>query len=228
MQLRNVAFMTVAAALSVFMLASAATAQQFYAEGQISRTQMQDVDGGVAGAVGGWSGAVSTTLEYDPSIEYGIELGARAIGGTRFRVGLGYSQFEAELDKGTGSAAVSYNGTVLLSAAGSFTGAEAQNAGFNFDNKVKVYSLNGYYDFDGGKGLTPYLGLGMGFARIENAKAKELMVAAHAGVNYDLTESLYIGVRGSVRRIAGPTDKLEINYDDITTWSVGAVLGVKF
>jgi opacity protein-like surface antigen len=212
----------------VFTFASTATAQQFYAEGQIARTQVQDVDSNTSAASGLWSASVSGSLEYDPSIEYGIELGIRAIAGTRFRVGLSYSQFEAEFKEGTASAALSYNGSAVLSAAGSFTRADLQNVGVTADNKVKVYSLNGYYDFEAGKGVTPYLGLGVGLSDIENANDKEFTLAGYAGVNYDLTEKLYLGIRGALRRVSGPTDSFDIKYDDITAWSVGAVLGVKF
>ena len=219
---------TIAIAAGVFTSATTATAQQFYAEGQIARTQVQDVDSTTSAASGAWSAAVSGSLEYDPSVEYGIELGVRAIAGTRFRAGFSYSQFEAEFEKGTASAALSYNGTTVLSGAGSFTRADLQNAGVTADNKVKVYSLNGYYDFEAGKGVTPYLGLGVGLSDIENANDKEFTLAGYAGVNYDLTEKFYLGIRGSLRRVSGPTDSFNINYDDVTAWSIGAVLGVKF
>jgi opacity protein-like surface antigen len=213
--------------LCTLILASPISAQQFYAEGQIARTQAQDVDSSTSTSSGLWSAVATGSFEYDPSIEYGIELGVRAIGGTRFRAGLSYSQFEAEFVKGTVSAALSYDGSVLVSGSDSFTRADLEGLGLTFDNKVKVYSLNGYYDFKAGKRVAPYLGLGIGLSDIENANDKELTLSGYAGVNYNVTEKLYLGIRGTIRRVAGPTDTFDVKYDDVTAWSIGAVFGVK-
>lgn len=48
------------------------------------------------------------------------------------------------------------------------------------------------------------------------------------GANYQVTDKLYLGLRGGLRRVNGPTDNLEIQYDDITAWNVGVVIGIIF
>ena len=219
-----------AAATALLVFPSLANSQSFspYIEGQLGRTQVQDADGATTVSGSGFNAAVNVTLEYDASISYGAEVGFRNIGGTGIRAGLSFNTLKAKFDKGTVSAALSHNGTVVASGAASFTKADAEAAGVDLDNNVNTYSLNAYYDFDIGGKFAPYVGAGVGIADIEHADSNELALSLHAGANYAFTDKIYAGLKASYHRVEGPTDKFGINYDDVTAYTVGVVLGYRF
>jgi opacity protein-like surface antigen len=232
--MKSKSYVAIAAALSVSMFAlTPAMAEGFpsvgpYVEGQIGRMQVNDVDGSTSAAAGGFNVDASTKAEYDSDIAFGAEIGVRKIADTGFRVGASFTSFQADLEQVDLGAALSFNGTVIGTAAGTFTADQLATAGVTLDNDVKAYSINAYYDFDLDKRFTPYVGVGIGLADIENANDKELMLSGHAGINYALTEKLYVGARGTYHRINGPSDSFGIDYDDITAYSVGAVVGYNF
>ncbi len=63
---------------------------------------------------------------------------------------------------------------------------------------VKSYLLNGYIDFENKSSITPYIGIGLGLADIENSDAdiddKEFAYQAAAGIGYDINKKLTLDV----------------------------------
>jgi opacity protein-like surface antigen len=202
-----------------------------YVEGQISRMMIDDVDATTSIQAGGFNAVINATAEYDYDTAFGVEAGLASIGGTGFRVGLGYTRFDAKLEAVSFAAngTLAINGVVLTGAAsGRVTGDTLRNAGADIGEKVRAYSINSYYDFELGNSFKPYLGVGIGMADIENMKDKEVMLSGYAGVNYAFTENVYAGLRASIHHVQGPEDELGIKYDDLRTYAVGAVVGYKF
>ena len=199
-----------------------------YVEGQISRVMIDDVDANTSIQGGGFNAAIALVGEYEDATAFGAEVGLAGIGGTGFRVGLGYTTFDAELEAVNVSAAVSFNGTVLFAGAGRVTAEQLENAGADIGEEVRAYSINSYYDLDLGSSFKPYLGVGVGKADIENVKDNEIMLSGYAGVNYLISNGLYAGLRASIHNIEGFEDEAGIIYDDVRVYAVGAVLGYSF
>jgi len=214
---------------SISGVSSLVVAQKMYVEGQFGLTMVDDVDSTVAsGSLGKWSASFTNVLEYDDVFEYGLEIGVQKILNSQFRAGISFSQFDLTFKKGTLGGAVSYDGTLVASGELSYGRSDLDALGITFDNEVKLYSLNAYYDLQAGAQIFPYVGLGIGLTDIENAKDDELTFSFYMGANYQVTDKLYLGLRGGLRRVNGPTDNLEIQYDDITAWNVGVVIGIIF
>lgn len=232
--MKNQSYIAIAAALSVSMFAlTPAMAEGLpsvspYVEGQISRMQVNDVDGTTSASAGGFNAVVNGEAEYDADIAFGAEIGIRKIANTGFRVGASFTSFQADLEQINLSGALSFNGNVIAAGSGTFSADQVEAAGVSLDNDVKAYSINAYYDFDMDTKIVPYIGVGVGLADIENANDNELMLSGFAGVNYMLTDSLYAGGRASYHRVNGPNDSFGISYDDVTAYSVGVVMGYNF
>jgi opacity protein-like surface antigen len=113
------------------------------------------------------------------------------------------------------SGSLSYNGVQLAAGAVNFNTADAEAVGVSLDNAIGVYSLNGSYDFAFHKSVTPYLGGRIGLADIQHAKSDEMVVAFHGGLNIDLKNNLYAGLRATLKQISEPTDKTDIHYGDV-------------
>lgn len=202
--------------------------QQFYVEGGLGIAQIGDLEGGTTATAGAYSAAINLSLDYKPSLVFGGELGISDVFDTRFRAGLSAHFFKAKLDKLTGSASVNFNGSTILSGAGTVSASQVASAGLSFDNDVRLYSANIYYDFHEVNGFVPYVGIGLGLADIENAKDKEFAFSGHIGANYNLGNDVYVGVKGSVHHVDGPTDQIGVPYDDVVVWSGMAVIGKRF
>jgi opacity protein-like surface antigen len=198
-----------------------------YVEGQINYTQVQDLDtntySGTAGGVAFTNG--KGKLEYDSDIGYGVEVGASELLNKNVRLGLSYGKNKIELKKATISGTLVSGGTTVT---GSATPAELRSIGLDFDNDVKTYSLNAYYDFDNVNGLIPFIGAGLGQADIQNAKDKELSKSLYLGAKYFVDKNMYVGAKGTYSIIDGPEDKIGIKYDDISLYAVTLSVGYQF
>jgi opacity protein-like surface antigen len=165
--------------------------------------------------------------DYKDPTTYGFEVGVANFLGTPLRVGFGVTILDLEFEKASGSGTITTAaGTVTLS--GSATAADFRGIGLSFDNDVKVYLVNAYYDIKTEGAIKPYVGFGLGLTDIENAKDKETTLAVHAGLNYELQNNMYVGGKFSHYRISGATDTLGVQYDDTTVNYVGVTLGVRF
>jgi len=200
-----------------------------YIEGQINYTKVQDVDTKTYTGTG--SGVTFTNLkgklEYDTDIGYGIEVGVKEFLNKNLRLGLSYGVNKIELKKATGTGTAAQGGTTVNFAL-SATRADIKSVGLDFDNDIKNYSLNSYYDFDNVNGLIPFIGIGLGQVDIQNAKDKELSKSLYLGARYFLDKNLYVGGKGTYTMIDGPEDKFGIKYEDISVYAVTLGVGYQF
>ncbi len=227
--IKRLSFALLGTCVSIAMFGTAfAAGTKPYFEGHMGIASVNNVDGGTLISAGGFNAAVSGKFEFNSAFAFGGEVGLANIGGSNFRVGASVSAFEAELESVSYSGALSYNGTVLVAVAGTATAADVKSVGLDFDNDVRLYSLNGYYDFDKVNGMTPYIGAGVGLADIEHANDNELAFSAHVGINFELWGPAYLGIKGSYHHANGPTDLIGIKYDDVSVWTATALFGVKY
>ena len=202
-----------------------------YIEGQFGVGIVEDVDGStVIDATNGFNLSVNLTdLEYDNSLAFGGEFGVKdIIPNSNIRMALGITAFEAEFERGNVSAALNFAGSTLVSASGSFTAAEAASLGVTLTNDVRIFGLNTYLDLLADSTFVPYIGIGLGFADIENAEDNEFAASFMIGGNYRITDNSYIGAKGSYYNVLGPTDKAGIEYDDVNAWTFSMTLGIEF
>ena len=199
--------------------------EEFYIEGQVNYNQVDDVDTKTySGTAGGLTFSnLKSSNEYDSDIGLGFEVGVTN-DGSNIRFGLSYSESKIELKKTTMSL-----GTVDgVAGSLSITPADWSTVGVSFDNDVKSYSLNAYYDFKTNRTFTPYVGVGLGQADIENANDKEVSKSLYLGGRHSVNDQMYVGLKGAYTMIDGPTDKLGLSYDDITHKSVSLIVGYNF
>jgi opacity protein-like surface antigen len=197
---------------------------KYYIEGQINYTQVDDVDTTTySDTINGDAIVGKLTNEYDTDTGYGFEIGSKNVFDSKLRVGLSYNKLKIKLKKLTVSGTV--NG---VAGSESYTPSQVSAEGLNFDNDVKSYSLNAYYDFETNGNLTPYVGFGLGQVDIQNANDKELSKSLYLGGRYSVNDQMYIGLKGMYSQIDGPTDKIGITYEDITQKTLSLIVGYNF
>lgn len=202
--------------------------QDFYIEGHINYNQVDDVDVDNVGTFDGLTfSSMDASLDYDSDIGLGLEVGTVNVSDSNLRIGLSYSETKIELKKASGTGTVT-DGSTTVDFAVSATKAELDEVGLSFENDVEFYSLNAYYDLDTNRSFTPYLGVGLGQADIENANDKELSKSLYLGGRQSINDNMYLGIKGSYTIIDGPSDKLNISYDDITVKSLSLIVGYNF
>ena len=203
--------------------------EEFYIEGQVNYNQVDDVDTKTfSGTVGGLTFSnLKASNEYDSDIGLGFEVGAKNVSNSNLRIGLSYSESKIEFKKTTGSGTVT-DGTTTVNFAVSATKAELASIGLSFDNDVKSYSLNAYYDLETNGTFTPYVGVGLGQVDIQNANDKELSKSLYLGGRHSVNDQMYVGLKGAYTMIDGPTDKLGLSYKDITQKSLSLIVGYNF
>ena len=199
--------------------------EEFYIEGQVNYHQVDDVDtSSYSDTINGEVIVGKLTNEYDTDIGLGFEVGAKNVSNSNLRIGLSYSETKIELTK------LTVSGTVDgVAGSASYTPAQVSAAvGASFDNDVKSYSLNAYYDLETNGTFTPYVGVGLGQVDIENANDKELSKSLYLGGRHSIDDKMYVGVKGAYTMIDGPSDKLGLTYDDITQKSLSLIVGYNF
>ena len=202
--------------------------QDFYIEGHVNYNQVDDVDIDNIGTSGGLTFSnMDTSLDYDSDNGLGFEVGAINVSDSNLRIGLSYSEQKIDLKKASGTGTVT-DGTTTIDFAVSATKAELASIGLSFENDVKSYSLNAYYDLETNGTFTPYVGVGLGQVDIENANDKELSKSFYLGARHTINDKMYLGIKGTHTIIDGPSDKLSINYDDITIKSLSLIVGYNF
>ena len=198
--------------------------EEFYIEGQVNYHQVDDVDtSSYSDTINGQVIVGKLTNEYDTDIGLGFEVGAKNVSNSNLRIGLSYSETKIELTK------LTVSGTVDgVAGSASYTPAQVSAVGVSFDNDVKSYSLNAYYDLETNGTFTPYVGVGLGQVDIENANDKELSKSLYLGGRHSVNDQMYVGLKGAYTMIDGPTDKLGLTYDDITQKSLSLIVGYNF
>ena len=198
--------------------------EEFYIEGQVNYHQVDDVDtSSYSDTINGEVIVGKLTNEYDTDIGLGFEVGAKNVSNSNLRIGLSYSETKIELTK------LTVSGTVDgVAGSASYTPAQVSAEGVSFDNDVKSYSLNAYYDLETNGTFTPYVGVGLGQVDIENANDKELSKSLYLGGRHSIDDKMYVGIKGAYTIIDGPSDKLGLTYDDITQKSLSLIVGYNF
>jgi len=87
-----------------------------------------------------------------------------------------------------------------------------------------------YYDFVSNSPLTPFVGFGVGISDIEDTSGEDLAWSAAIGVNYNITDNIYLGVRGEYlyTYIKEPIGGGAAEIDGADVWAGAVVLGFKF
>ncbi|MDC1011408.1 hypothetical protein OAQ60_01710 [Methylophilaceae bacterium] len=207
-----------------------------YFEGQINFYNPDEVQGSTALSLTSGSTTVSAGAvienEYDTDTVGGVEFGFKL--DKNSRVGFSYSKPDFELENIFLAVGVTLTdgGDTIGSAGASGTFSRAQLATVapadTFDNEVKLYSLNYYYDFDSTTDIKPFLGVGIGLADIKNADDEELMYSFHGGARYFIADNTYVGAKASYSTIEGIKDGFGFTYEDIDLYSGSLVLGIEF
>lgn len=228
---RIAAVVSVALGVASPGLVTAQGVEGFYIEGSVgamfpSNVETTPFNGTVSGVT---FANVAASIDYDTSAYYGGEIGITAF--DRFRVGAGVLGFTTNWSQVSGSGTLTRGATTVNLANASVSRGQVSAIGLDptqFDNDVYLYTLNGYYDFSAGGPFTPFAGLGLGVASIENATGDEFAASLYGGARYNVSENLYAGLKLGFHRISGPTDQLGIQYEPITAFTAAATIGVEF
>lgn len=97
-----------------------------------------------------------------------------------------------------------------------------------FKQRINLYMLNAYYDFKNDSALTPFVGVGVGFANMKDTKDNEFAYSLSAGAKYNFNSNIYLGLKGSYTRVNGPTSNDGIEINDIGLWKADALIGYEF
>lgn len=174
---------TVTAIVAGLVIASAASAQEYYAGGAIGLTQQNDSDN--SGSTGAFTtgnlGDGSTlavaegtsygwSTEFDGGTAFSAEIGARYTSGLRAGIEIAYSQADVDTHTGVTLGGGSIDGVDAAAIAGSpdalgVTVAAVVADGRGDISTTAVYG-NLYYDFNQNGALQPYVGAGLGFADV--------------------------------------------------------------
>jgi opacity protein-like surface antigen len=154
--------------------------------------------------------------KYDDSISFGGEVGMNLT--ENLRLGLGTQFFDAKVDSNVRS---DEDGETTL------TGEDLENVP---DKRVAVYTVNGYYDFNKGQQLMPFIGAGIGIADIQLAQDRKFASSVSLGVRYHVRNSMFIGAKWTTVFVDEFRDLLDeaTKYDNLTAHNAGITLGVAF
>ena len=170
---------------------------------------------------------VRIDLEHDSDTTPGIEFGFYNFDNSNLRIGFAYTKPSIDLDTSTLSGTIT-DGTTTITGAVGITAADYATVGIDFDNDVKLYMVNGYYDFDSSNNFKPFIGAGFGLADIDNAEDKEFTYAGMIGARYYINEQTYVGGKFTYASIEGPKDKLGLSYEDIDIYASTLSIGLEF
>jgi len=203
-------------------------ADSYYFEGNIGRYDLDTVN---TNTYSGTSSGITFSslrgdLDYDEDYALGFELGMRI--NDNVRLGISYADLDLSFEGATVSGSAT-DGTTTINASARVTAADVNSLGLSWDNDADVYMLNAYYDFNNVHAkYIPFVGVGIGQADISNANDDETALSLAAGVNMDLENNMYAGLKLMLTQIDGPTDGLGITYEDIDVTSLHFMIGYKF
>ena len=215
--------------LPTLFVTSSAFAVTPYVEGQLTYINIDDVDSKTySGSVSGitYTGA-KVEHDYDNDIAFGFEIGAKDFGIKGVRLGLSYTRAKFDLDSSDVSGTIT-DGTTTISGTTNVKSSTFKSVGLDFDNTAKLYMANLYYDFDLNEKVKPFVGVGAGWADIENIDGNEFTASVSAGAKYYFDKQIYLGGKASYTNINSPKDDLGLKYDDIELYSATVMLGYEF
>lgn len=141
---------------------------------------------------------------------FGGEIGIANVSGTGFRIAASVLSTTLHADEfcvdGAGCAAISSK------------------------DSTQVYMGRVYYDFASNSPLTPYVGFGAGFTDVAGDTGTDIAWSAAAGVNYNITDNIYLGLRGeyTYTYMKEPTNGGAQEIDGADIWVGALVLGFNF
>lgn len=210
-----------------FVGVSTAQAVDIYAEGQVGYFLPSDVS---TQTYSGSSSGITFTnlkgdLEYENDFAFGGEIGVNLNNG--FRVGVSYKDIDLSFDSATVTGSAT-DGTTTINANAEVTPADVDALGLTFDSGASIFLASLYYDFTNDSQTTPFVGVGVGQADVDNLQSDENVVAVSAGLSHELPDNWYVSAKGSYAQIDGGEDKLGIQYEDYTIYLVDVGLGYRF
>lgn len=219
----------IASAVATAMSNAAVAAEPpYYIEANVGQTNISNVKTErYSGSINSYTWDASANIDYNKPTYWGFEIGANKPGDLPLRLGFAYTTMKAKFRQATLSGSISdgintYSGSIPI------TRADLADLGLDFDNRINIYSVNAYYDFDTKSALRPYVGFGVGLADIQHAEDNEFVYSLHAGLNYDISKSTYLGARVGWYRISGPTDKLGVAYESVKATTYGINVGYRY
>ena len=200
-----------------------------YIEGQLNFVNPDEVStNSLSGSVSGITYTnVRLDIDHDSDTTPGFEFGFYNFNNSNLRLGFSYMKPSIDLDTSTLSGTITDGVTTLTGAVG-ITAADYRTVGLDFDNDVKQYMVNAYYDFNSENNFKPFVGVGFGLADIDNAEDKEFTYAGLLGARYYFNENTYVGGKFSYSTIEGPKDKLGLTYEDIDFYTSTVTVGIEF
>lgn len=213
-------------AAAVLAASGSAYANGVYVEAGIGYYDADVSTDTYSGSSGGitWNN-LKADIDYDNDVAFGIELGMSIADNVRLAVS--YAQTSFDFDGATVSGTAT-DGTTTISGSAPVTRSDLDSLGLSWDNDVDILMLNAYYDFNSTNGLTPFVGVGIGQADIQNAQDDETTISISAGAKYEISPNTYVGGKIAYYRIDGPTDSLGITYEDVDVTSAQLMIGYKF
>jgi len=215
--------------LPALFATSSAFAVTPYVEGQLTYMNIDDVDSKtLSGSVSGITYTdAKVEHDYDNDMAFGFEIGAKDLGVKGVRLGLSYTRAKFDLDSSHVTGTIT-DGTTTINAGLNIKSSEFKSVGLDFDNSAKLYMANLYYDFDLNEKVKPFVGVGAGWADIENIDGNEFAASVSAGAKYYFDKQVYLGGKASYTNINSPKDDLGLKYDDIELYSAIVMLGYEF
>jgi opacity protein-like surface antigen len=144
------------------------------------------------------------------------------------RASLAWHHFNAKLDEL--EITTDGSGTPPFNEAATFHFSEdaADDAGFDTDQYLNIFTGNLYYDFKTGTKVTPYAGIGGGFADFEMADDAKWTWTFALGATYDLDEETTFGLRYQNFYIGDMEDEDGVEYKPFNAHLFMATLGFEF
>jgi opacity protein-like surface antigen len=160
-----------------------------------------------------------TTGSYG-TVGYQVELGISNIYNSNIRVSISESYIR-QRSRTWGSITSNQNGTIVVRT-------EDIDKGYT---KSNTYSINAYYDFyDPKSKFTPFIGASAGLYDNTSITKREPVYGLIAGINYDVTKNIYVGMKGQYLFVgkAITNDEGSNTLSAHNAYTVGASLGYKF
>ena len=196
---------------------------KFYIEGQITRFNPSKVDSETyTGNIFGVASSANLVTNYDKDTAAGLEVGIKFKTNNRIAFSYTKPKFKLKTIGIVGNIGTLANETVSRAEMGTVIPEDS------FDNDVKLFMLNYYYDFNFNESFVPFLGVGAGLADFSNGESKELTRSLYGGAKYYFNEIIYVGAKLSYTTINGPQDKNGIEFDSVDSTAGSVLLGFEF
>lgn len=190
---------------------STAHSMDFYIEGMAgaaipSNTESKRYDGTLSAPGISITGSFEGLVNWSPSVASGVEVGIHNFGVQGLRVAGGFSYFQLdvnELELSANGTATINGQTFNISANPNFKREDYPALG-ELDDEVWLWGPSFYYDFPiQGTRWAPYIGVGGGLADVRNATEATYYARGTVGVNYSVTQNLFLGLRTDYVRLGG-------------------------